>query len=103
MNVTPHWLRQVTRATAAKPPIGRDDDAAFAHGLGHTPHRTAAARQCVAFHTSFESRGIIGAPVNRDRAPAHNERDHQPMLVRFKRPGHGQAHCAVLGALRQGL
>ena len=37
----------------SKTPIGRDDDGAFAHGLGYTPHRTADDGQFVAFHASF--------------------------------------------------
>ena len=40
-------------AHVSKTPIGRDDDTAFAHGLGPTPHRTADDRQFVAFHTSL--------------------------------------------------
>src|SRR5262249_10271798 len=41
------------RGHVSKPPTGRDDDAAFAHGLSHTSPRTADDRQFVAFHTSF--------------------------------------------------
>jgi hypothetical protein len=81
----------------SKPPIGRDDDAALAHGWGHTPHRPADDRQFVAFQTSFSYRGLIGAPVNRHSATAHHERDPKQMLIRFNRPVNGQAHFAGLG------
>jgi len=37
----------------SKTPIGRHDDAAFAHGLGYTSHRTADDRQFIALHASF--------------------------------------------------
>jgi hypothetical protein len=86
----------------SNPPSGRHDDPAVAHGLGHPSPRTAADRQCVALPASFSPRGLRGAPVKRDSAPAHHEGDHQHRRGRFHGPGNGQASCAVLGSRMQG-
>ena len=92
-----------TQAYGSKTAIGRDDDAACAHGPGPTPPRPAAACPCGALHPSLEPRGVIGAPVNGDSPMAHHAGAPQPRLVRCNRPGNGQAHCAVRGALRQSV
>ena len=87
----------------SKTPIRRDDDAVLPNGLGHTAHRTTDDRQFVAFHAPFSHRGVIGAPVNRYRATADNEGDHEQMLMRFNGPVNRQSHVTVLRELMQGL
>ena len=98
-----HLAEEGQQGHVSPTPIGRDDDAACAHGLAYTPPRTADDRQGVAFHTSVEHRGVLGAPGQRDSAPAHTEGDHQPMRVRCHRPVNRPSHFAVLGSLMQGL
>jgi hypothetical protein len=84
-------------------PLGRHEDAALAHGLGHTAHGTADDRQFVALHASFSHGGMRGTPVQRDSATASHEGDHPQRLVCFHGPVHGQSHLAVRGSRRQGL
>jgi len=96
-------IEQAEQSHVSKTPIGGDPDTAFANGLKHSAHGSTDNRQFIAFHPSFKDASSIGTPINRYGPTAHNERDHEQMLVVFNGPINGQAHLAVLGELMQGL
>lgn len=60
-------------------------------------------RAFISLHAAFEHCGVVGPPIHGYRAPPHNKRDDQQVLVPFDAPVHGQPDWAMSREWDQGL